>query len=141
MLIARVPIFPSQSQVTIGDYTTDADTWPEWTDDEIARGIATSESMVYVSLGDRSDFITVDVRDGNPGPGDVVVFDGTLHLGALTIAAPGTTPPPILALPDTADWKTLITVNDHERENVRHVVVYFPEYADPEMPDGAWMNI
>ncbi|MDQ3576804.1 MAG: hypothetical protein M3443_04210 [Actinomycetota bacterium] len=141
MLIARVPIFPGYSQVAIGDCTVDLDTWPEWTDDEIDRGIATSASMLYVGLADRSDFVTVDVRDGEPASKDLVIFEGTLRLGALTIAAPGATPPPVLALPGIADWKSLVTVNDRERENIRHVTLYLPEYADPEMPDGSWMNI
>ncbi|SDD86952.1 hypothetical protein [Actinokineospora iranica] len=142
MLIVRLPIFPAHSQVAIGDYTTDPDTWPEWTDDDIAQGFAVSSSMVYVGLTDRSDFVTVDVRDGDPGRDDIVLFDGTLRLGALTIAAPGTTSLPVLALSSTAaEWKTVLTVNDRERENIRHITVYLPEYADPDMPDGAWMNI
>ncbi|WP_424183865.1 hypothetical protein ACOBQX_18060 [Actinokineospora sp. G85] len=141
MLIARVPIFPSHSQVTIGDYTTDVDTWPEWTDDELDLGVAASASMLYVSLADRSDFITVDIRDSSPTPSDIVIYEGTLRLGTVTIAAPGTTPPPILKLPDVADWKAIVTVNDRDQENIRHVTLHLPEYADPEMPDGAWMHI
>ncbi|MCG8914351.1 hypothetical protein L6E12_00885 [Actinokineospora sp. PR83] len=76
MLIARVPVLPGHAQVAIGDHASDPDAWPEWTDDEIARGAAASASMVYVGLGDRSDFITVDIRDGEPGVGDTVIFEG-----------------------------------------------------------------
>lgn len=141
MLIARVPVLPGHSQVVIGDQSSDPDAWPEWTDAEIARGVAASASMVYVGVGDRSDFITVDIRDGEPGAGDTVIFEGMLRLGALTVAAPGAMNPPILALPGAGEWRTLLTVNDRERENIRHVVVHLPEYADPDMPDGAWMNI
>ncbi|SDD86968.1 hypothetical protein [Actinokineospora iranica] len=141
MLLLRQPVRPSHGQVCLGDYKSDPDTWPEWTDEEFERGVAVSPGMIFIDINDTPEFVVVDIRDGNPEAGETVLFDGMLDVSTLSITGGGTATVQSFLLPDSGEQKVIIVVNDTDRSNIRHVSVYFPHYADPDMPDGAWMNI
>ncbi|EWC59738.1 hypothetical protein UO65_4977 [Actinokineospora spheciospongiae] len=97
--------------------------------------------MIFISIDDTSEFVIVDVRDGTPSTGEAVLFDGVLDVSTLSVTGGGTTTAQSLLLPDSREQKVTITANGTDRSNIRHVTIHFPEYADPDMPDGAWMNL
>jgi hypothetical protein len=132
-----VPIIPGYAQVVIGSGQTGPDIdLPEWDDENYDKGIAVSSSAVYVGTGDRSDFVVVDVRDDVPAADAVVLFEGKLRMSTLIASPPDDSPSTTLFLPGEADWRTFITVDTPERENIRRITVHVPELADPRLPDG-----
>ncbi|SDD73829.1 hypothetical protein [Actinokineospora iranica] len=138
MLIIRVPLIPGFSQIFIGDGRTgpEADV-PEWDNESENRGYAASRSTVLVATGDRSDYVVVDVLNEVPAPDAIVLFTATLRLRTLVVSPPDEVPTrPVLFLPDEADWRTVITVDSSESENIRRIFVHLPELADPRLPDG-----
>jgi hypothetical protein len=103
--------------------------------------VSVSPSMLLVGTSDRPDRVIVDVRDGKPTSDEIVLFDGVLIVSTLSITPGDGQPVQTLVMPGGGAWETVITANARERDSIRHLTIYFPEFADPGMPDGPWMRI